>query len=64
MFVFVVMQTLAYDPVLGAYEVVPLTEYKCFYRSSIHLFNVVRHGHDRAMYIKPKYDLSVYCNYM
>ena len=65
LFVVLVMQTIAYNSILGAYEILPLTEYKCFYRSSIccyYLFNAVRDCHG-TMYIKPKYDLSVYCNY-
>ena len=65
-FVFIALQTLAYDPILGAYEVTTLRTYRCLYRSSIHCyhtFNAV-HGAHEHMYIKSKYDLSVYCNYM
>lgn len=65
-FMFIVMDTINYDPVLGAYEVKRLHEYKCLYRSFIssscyHPFNAVEHGGN--LYIKSKYDLSVYCNY-
>lgn len=66
LFVFVVMETLGYDPIMGAYVICPLTEYRCIYRSSIlchHLFNVVYHNNQRTKYIKSKYDLSVYCHY-
>ena len=45
-FVFLVMHTLAYDPTLGAYEIVALREYRCLYRSSLqcyHLFSTIHH---------------------
>ena len=62
-FVFILMQTLAYDPSLGAYKI----EYKCLYRSSIqcyHLFNTVHVvGESDALFIKSQYDFSVYCNF-
>jgi len=66
-FAFIVMITLTYDPILGAYEIVALWEYRCLYHSSIqcyHLFSTIHHGEYGNMYIKSKYDLSVYCNYM
>ena len=66
-FVFIVIDILAYDPILGAYEIVALWEHWCLYHSSIqcyHLFSTIHHGEYGNMYIKSKYDLSVYCNYM
>lgn len=66
MFVFMLMETLGYDATLGAFEVLPLSEYRCLYRSSIqchYLFNAIHHGNNRTKYIKSKYDLSVHCNY-
>ena len=65
-FVFNKMETLKYDSCFGAYEVVSLAEYCCFYRSSIkcyHLFSAIQHGNHVTRYIKSKYDLTVYCNY-
>ena len=65
-FVFIVMDTLNYDQILGAYEVKRLQQYQCFYRSAIsnccyHPLNAVQHGGN--LYIKSKYDLSVFCCY-
>ena len=65
-FVFMVMDTLDYDPILGAYEVKQLQEYRFLHRSIIssgcyHPFNAV--NHNSKLYIKSKYDLTVYCNY-
>lgn len=65
-FVFIVMRTLAYDPILSAYEVTTLNEYRCLYSSAItchHTFSAIRGVHEH-MYIKSKYDLSIYCNYI
>ena len=66
-FVFIVMDTLNYDPVFGAYEVKQLREYRCLHRSIVsnscyHPFNAVEHING-GLYIKSKYDLTVYCNY-
>lgn len=65
LFIFVVMETVRYSSTYGAYETVLLTGYHCLYRSSIqcyHPFNLIDHG--GFLFIKPKYDLTVYCNYM
>ena len=66
LFVFKVMETVKYDSTLGAYEIAPLVEYQCLYRSSIrchHPFNGIQHHSHVTKYIKSKYDLTVYCNY-
>ena len=66
LFIFNVMETLQYDFILGAYEVMLLAEYRCLYRASLqcyHLFNAVEHQSHATRYIKSKYDLTVYCNY-
>ena len=64
-FICLVMDTLNYDPILGAYVVKKLQDYRCVHRSIIsngcyHPFNAVQHLN---LYIKSKYDLTVYCNY-
>ena len=61
-----VMTTLSYNPVFGAYEVAPSRTYRCLYRSGIqcyHLFNAIHYGDNVNLFIKSKYDLSVYCNH-
>ena len=60
---FIVMDTLNYDPILGAYEVKQLQEYRCLYRSVISngCYHPLQYGAN--LYIKSKYDLTVYCNY-
>lgn len=66
LFVFSVMNTLSYNPLYGAYEVTPSIQYKCVYRSSLpchHLFSAIHYGDNENMFIKSKYDLTVYCNY-
>lgn len=66
LFVFRIMETLHYDPILGAYEIAALADYMCVYRSSIqchYLFNAVKHSSHVTRFIKSKYDLSVYCDY-
>ena len=65
-FVFLAMDTLDYDPILGAYKVKQLQEYRVFHRSVVsrgcyHPLNAVNYGGN--LYIKSKYDLTVYCNY-
>lgn len=65
-FICLVMDTLNYDPILGAYVVKKLQDYRCVHRSIIsngcyHPFNAVQHN--GKLYIKSKYDLTVYCNY-
>ena len=60
------MDTLNYDPILGAYVVKKLQDYRCVHRSIIsngcyHHFNDVQHN--GKLYIKSKYDHTVYCNY-
>ena len=65
-FVFSVMDTLDYDAILSAYQVKQLQDYRCLHRSIIsngcyHPLNAVLHNGN--LYIKSKYDLSVYCNY-
>lgn len=67
LFVFVVMNTLSYNSLFGAYEVDPHIEYRCLHRSSLqcyHLFNAIPCGDQEIKFIKSKYDLLVYCNYM
>ena len=39
LFVVLVMQTVSYNSTTGAYEILPLTQYKCFYRSAICCYN-------------------------
>ena len=39
LFVVLVMQTVSYNSTIGAYEILPLTQYKCFYRSAICCYN-------------------------
>lgn len=66
LFIFIIMTTLSYNPVFGAYEVTPSRNYKCFYRSAIqchHLFSAIHYSGNVNLFIKSKYDLSVYCNY-
>lgn len=66
LFVFMLMETLGYDSTLGAFEVLPLSDYRCLYRSSMkchYLFNALQHGNHGTKYIRSKYDLSVYCDY-
>ena len=66
LFIFIIMTTLSYNPVFGAYEVAPSRTYRCLYRSGIqcyHLFNAIHYGDNVNLFIKSKYDLSVYCNH-
>lgn len=61
------MDTLDYDAILSAYQVKQLQDYRCLHRSIIsngcyHPLNAVLHNGN--LYIKSKYDLSVYCNYI
>lgn len=65
-FVFTLMETVKYNGKLGAYELIPLAEYKCFYRSAIqcyHPFNPIHINNSTTTFIKSKYDLTVYCYY-
>ena len=64
--------TVCYNPRVGAYMVEPLPDltpshnFLCVYRQSLfchHPFNIVRSHNCTSLYIKSKYDLSVYCNY-
>lgn len=43
LFIFNAMETLWYDFILGAYEVMLLAEYQCRYRASLQCFNAVEH---------------------
>ena len=66
LFIFIVLTTLFYNPVFGAYEVTPTMTYKCLYRYAMqchHLFNAIHYGDNTNLFIKSKYDLSVYCHY-
>ena len=63
-FIVIVMDTVTYNPVLGAYEVNQLQQYKCIYRPAIgcyHTFNAI--PFNGSIYIKSKYDLTVFSNY-
>ena len=65
-FIYLLLETVKYNTIFGAYEVVPLPEYRCLYRSSIqcyHPFSAIDYGDSTCKYIKSKYDLTVYCNY-
>ncbi len=72
LFVFMVSPTLSYNPHVGAYVVEPLpnvlatSNFYCVYRSSLHChhtFNAVQSRVGHCLYVKSKYDLTVYCNY-
>lgn len=64
--IFILMETVKYNPIFGAYELVSVAQYRCVYRASIqcyHPFNPIRRS-DSTTLIKSKYyDLTVYCNY-
>ena len=65
LFIFILMETVKYNPIYGAYELVTLSNFRCVYRSSIrcyHPFNPIHK--DSKILVKSKYDLTVYCNYM
>lgn len=65
LFVFCPMEVHGYDANLGAYVVTNSHNYQCIHRPAMkchYLFNAV--CHHETLYIKSKYDLSVFCNYM
>ena len=71
-FVFILTQTLCFDPNHAAYLIQPIPTslmsctYLCQYRQSMschHIFNAVPSYCGNYLYIKSKYDLSVYCDY-
>lgn len=64
LYIFKVLETLGFDPKFGAYAVCSIAEFYSVHHPSLpchHRFNVVTMN--TQQYIKPKYDLSVYCNY-
>lgn len=66
LFIFISMETIQYNPVLGAYELLPLSQYRCLYRTSIECyypFNPIHDVGSTKIFIRSKYDLTVYCNY-
>ena len=58
----ILMETVKYNPIYGAYELVTLSNFRCVYRSSIrcyHPFNPIHK--DSKILVKSKYDLTVLC---
>lgn len=67
LFVFILMETIQYNPIFGAYELISQAKYICRYRSAIHCyhpFNPVSTLDSTKVFVRSKYDLTVYCNYM
>lgn len=63
-YVYNVANTICYQQKYGAYEIEPSDSYLCCSYSSLkvhRVYNAVNRG--TSLYLKPRTDLSVFCNY-